>query len=149
MAWFVLARGLFVAAIAYSAYHIQPIAGLGPVPNVAFGLALAAVIVLLEARLRHTPVTHMLSALEGKEYNQGVAYLDDGTMVVVDNARKVIGQTIDVVVTSVLRTTAGKMIFGRFIEAGATGQIAPAPAVTAVEGRPRPQIPSSAAIAGK
>ena len=55
---------------------------------------------------------------EGKEYNQGVAYLDDGTMVVVDNARKMIGKTIDVVVTSVLQTTAGKMIFGRFIEPG-------------------------------
>ena len=55
---------------------------------------------------------------EGKEYNQGVAYLDDGTMVVVDNARKMIGKTIDVVVTSVLQTTAGKMIFGRFIDAG-------------------------------
>src|ERR1700722_16307890 len=47
---------------------------------------------------------------EGKEYNQGVAYLDDGTMVVVDNARKMIGKTIDVSVTSVLQTTAGKMI---------------------------------------
>src|ERR671912_543805 len=56
---------------------------------------------------------------EGKEYNQGVAYLDDGTMVVVDNARKLIGKTIDVVVTSVLQTTAGKMIFGRFIDASA------------------------------
>ena len=55
---------------------------------------------------------------EGKEYNQGVAYLDDGTMVVVDNARKMIGRNIDVVVTSVLQTTAGKMIFGRHIEAG-------------------------------
>jgi uncharacterized protein YacL len=55
---------------------------------------------------------------EGKEYNQGVAYLDDGTMVVVDNARRLIGKTIDVVVTSVLQTTAGKMIFGRHIDAG-------------------------------
>jgi uncharacterized protein YacL len=53
---------------------------------------------------------------EGKEYNQGVAYLDDGTMVVVDNARKMISKTIDVTVTSVLQTTAGKMIFGRFDE---------------------------------
>src|SRR5204863_2399358 len=51
---------------------------------------------------------------EGKEYNQGVAYLDDGTMVVVDNAKKVISRTIDISVTSVLQTTAGKMIFGRF-----------------------------------
>lgn len=51
---------------------------------------------------------------EGKEFNQGVAYLDDGTMVVVDNARKMISKTIDIAVTSVLQTTAGKMIFGRF-----------------------------------
>jgi uncharacterized protein YacL len=53
---------------------------------------------------------------EGKEYNQGVAYLDDGTMVVVDNARRMISRTIDISVTSVLQTTAGKMIFGRFDE---------------------------------
>jgi uncharacterized protein YacL len=64
---------------------------------------------------------------EGKEYNQGVAYLDDGTMVVVDNARRMIGKTIDVVVTSVLQTTAGKMIFGRFIETGAGTSVPPAP----------------------
>jgi len=51
---------------------------------------------------------------EGKEYNQGVAYLDDGTMVVVDNAKKLISRTVDISVTSVLQTTAGKMIFGRF-----------------------------------
>ena len=51
---------------------------------------------------------------EGKEYNQGVAYLDDGTMVVVDNARKLIGKNVDIAVTSVLQTTAGKMIFGKF-----------------------------------
>ncbi|OGD24568.1 MAG: twitching motility protein PilT [Candidatus Aminicenantes bacterium RBG_13_63_10] len=51
---------------------------------------------------------------EGKEKDQGVAYLDDGTMVVVDNSRRMIGQTIDVTVTSVLQTTVGKMIFGRF-----------------------------------
>jgi uncharacterized protein YacL len=53
---------------------------------------------------------------EGKEYNQGVAYLDDGTMVVVDNARSRIGKTLDIVVTSVLQTTAGRMIFGRHAE---------------------------------
>jgi uncharacterized protein YacL len=51
---------------------------------------------------------------EGKEKDQGVAYLDDGTMVVVDNSRRMIGQTVDVTVTSVLQTTVGKMIFGRF-----------------------------------
>ncbi|HSB17845.1 MAG TPA: PIN domain-containing protein [Bryobacteraceae bacterium] len=53
---------------------------------------------------------------EGKEYNQGVAYLDDGTMVVVDNAKRMISKTIDISVTSVLQTTAGKMIFGRYDE---------------------------------
>jgi uncharacterized protein YacL len=53
---------------------------------------------------------------EGKEYNQGVAYLDDGTMVVVDNARRLIGKNTDIAVTSVLQTTAGKMIFGRLWE---------------------------------
>ncbi len=53
---------------------------------------------------------------EGKEHNQGVAYLDDGTMVVVDNARRLIGRNTDIAVTSVLQTTAGKMIFGRLWE---------------------------------
>ncbi|MCS7078552.1 MAG: TRAM domain-containing protein [Chloracidobacterium sp.] len=53
---------------------------------------------------------------EGKEYNQGVAYLDDGTMVVVDNARRFIGRAVDISVTSVLQTTAGKMIFGKLVE---------------------------------
>jgi uncharacterized protein YacL len=56
---------------------------------------------------------------EGKEYNQGVAYLDDGTMVVVDNARNRIGKNLEIVVTSVLQTTAGRMIFGRHAESAA------------------------------
>jgi uncharacterized protein YacL len=55
---------------------------------------------------------------EGKEHNQGVAYLDDGTMVVVDDARKLIGRSADIAVTSVLQTTAGKMIFGRLWDEG-------------------------------
>jgi uncharacterized protein YacL len=50
---------------------------------------------------------------EGKEYNQGVAYLDDGTMVVVENGRKLLGRNIEVTVTSVLQTTAGRMIFAK------------------------------------
>jgi uncharacterized protein YacL len=50
---------------------------------------------------------------EGKEFNQGVAYLDDGTMVVVEEARKLLGQTLNVAVTSVLQTSAGRMIFGK------------------------------------
>lgn len=53
---------------------------------------------------------------EGKEKDQGVAYLDDGTMVVVDNSRRMIGQNIEITVTSVLQTTVGKMIFGRYNE---------------------------------
>lgn len=53
---------------------------------------------------------------EGKEHNQGVAYLDDGTMVVVENARKYIGKNVDVTVTSVLQTTAGRMIFTKLKE---------------------------------
>ena len=50
---------------------------------------------------------------EGKEQNQGIAYLDDGTMIVVDGGRKYIGETINVLVTSVLQTPAGRMIFGK------------------------------------
>jgi hypothetical protein len=71
---------------------------------------------------------------EGKEYNQGVAYLDDGTMVVVDNARKMIGKNIDISVTSVLQTTAGKMIFGKFDE---RGSMMPRPV------EPRPELRKS------
>jgi uncharacterized protein YacL len=48
---------------------------------------------------------------EGKEYNQGVGYLDDGTMVVVENGKKMLGDTVVVTVSSVLQTVAGKMIF--------------------------------------
>ena len=75
---------------------------------------------------------------EGKEPNQGVAYLDDGTMVVVDNARKHIGKTVEIIVTSVLQTTAGKMFFGRFAsELGSTQRKPPRDAVS----MPHPQPP--------
>jgi uncharacterized protein YacL len=90
---------------------------------------------------------------EGKEYNQGVAYLDDGTMVVVDNARKMISKTIDVVVTSVLQTTAGKMIFGRFIDPNlAAAQAAAHSGEREEQGapprRPRPvPVPPAGAVA--
>ncbi len=66
-------------------------------------------------------VMHVFILKEGKEYNQGVAYLDDGTMVVVDNARSRIGRNLDIVVTSVLQTTAGRMIFGRHIDNSSSG----------------------------
>ena len=55
---------------------------------------------------------------EGKEYNQGVAYLDDGTMVVVENGHDYIGEYKEVVVTKVLQTAAGRMIFARVTEGG-------------------------------
>ncbi len=89
---------------------------------------------------------------EGKEYNQGVAYLDDGTMVVVDGARKMINKTIDINVTSVHQTTAGKMIFGRYDERGeqmprslsaGEAQQGSRPAEPAGERSPRPLYPES------
>jgi uncharacterized protein YacL len=98
---------------------------------------------------------------EGKEYNQGVAYLDDGTMVVVDGARKMINKTVDITVTSVHQTTAGKMIFGRLderSESPRSSAAAPAngesnrpehpargaePAVSVSERSPRPVFPDA------
>jgi uncharacterized protein YacL len=64
---------------------------------------------------------------EGKEADQGVAYLDDGTMVVVDHARRLISRNVEIAVTSVLQTTAGKMIFGRLATAPAPSEAAVAP----------------------
>lgn len=56
---------------------------------------------------------HVVVIKDGKEHNQGVAYLDDGTMIVIEEGRSHIGNTIDVVVTSVLQTSAGRMIFAK------------------------------------
>ena len=67
-------------------------------------------------------VMHVFVSKEGKEPNQGVAYLDDGTMVVIDNARRLIGRNLDVIVTSVLQTTAGRMIFGRYADPAAAAE---------------------------
>ena len=53
---------------------------------------------------------------EGKEAGQGVAYLDDGTMIIVDNAQKLVNMNVKVTVTSVLQTTAGRMIFSEMKE---------------------------------
>jgi uncharacterized protein YacL len=96
---------------------------------------------------------------EGKEANQGVAYLDDGTMVVVDGARRFINKNADVIVTSVHQTTAGKMIFGRMDERPeqaasvartAAGAVAgrneagrPVPDASALERGPRPIFPEA------
>ena len=56
---------------------------------------------------------HVHIVKEGKEANQGVAYLDDGTMVVVEHGKRLIGQTVDVTVTTIYQTAAGRMIFAR------------------------------------
>ncbi len=80
---------------------------------------------------------------EGKEFNQGIAYLDDGTMVVVDNARKMIGKTVESSVTSVLQTTAGKMIFGRYEEKrGDTAHAQARDERNSAEARPERQAPT-------
>jgi uncharacterized protein YacL len=71
---------------------------------------------------------------EGKEASQGVAYLDDGTMVVVDGARRYINKSVDAVVTSVHQTAAGKMIFGRVDEKGVESGLARGAAAGAVRG---------------
>ncbi|MBV8726218.1 MAG: PIN domain nuclease, partial [Candidatus Eremiobacteraeota bacterium] len=56
---------------------------------------------------------HVQVIREGKEPHQGVGYLDDGTMIVVENGRRLLGAETDVLVTSVLQTVAGRMIFAR------------------------------------
>src|SRR5580658_7243609 len=71
---------------------------------------------------------------EGKEPNQGVAYLDDGTMVVVDGARRLINKSVDIQVTSVHQTTAGTMIFGRLDERTEQSAGAPRQAAAAAAG---------------
>ena len=58
---------------------------------------------------------------EGKEVHQGVAYLDDGTMIVVEDGKPYVGQTVEVMVTSILQTSAGRMIFAR-VDVGQNGQ---------------------------
>jgi uncharacterized protein YacL len=62
---------------------------------------------------------HVQILREGKSQGQGIAYLDDGTMVVIENARRYIGREVEVAVTSVLQTTAGRMIFSEIKNGGA------------------------------
>ena len=61
------------------------------------------------------PGEHMTVTLikQGKDHNQAIAYLDDGTMIVVEDGRREIGKVVDINVTSVLQTAAGRMIFGK------------------------------------
>jgi uncharacterized protein YacL len=80
---------------------------------------------------------------EGKEPNQGVAYLDDGTMVVVDGGRRLINKSVDIQVTSVHQTTAGKMIFGRLDERTEQATAMPRQAAAAAAGAGRSESISS------
>lgn len=86
---------------------------------------------------------------EGKEQNQGVAYLDDGTMVVVDGARRLINKSVDIQVTSVHQTPAGKMIFGRLDERSEQSSTIPRQATAAASaGRAEGVAKSRADISG-
>ena len=68
----------------------------------------------------------------GEEDGQGVGYLDDGTMIVVENGRPYIGQDVNITVTSVLQTSAGRMIFGRFVFRKGTGSSIATPGSTQI-----------------
>jgi uncharacterized protein YacL len=93
-------------------YNLNKVAELSGVPVLNINeLANSVKPVVLPGEAMHV---HVLK--EGKESGQGVAYLDDGTMVVVDHGKKYLGQSVDVMVTSVLQTTAGRMIFTRLKE---------------------------------
>jgi uncharacterized protein YacL len=90
-------------------YNLNKVAELSGVPVLNINeLANSLKPVVLPGEAIHV---HVLK--EGKESGQGVAYLDDGTMVVVDHGKRYLGQSVDVMVTSVLQTTAGRMIFTR------------------------------------
>src|SRR5262249_49974258 len=83
---------------------------------------------------------------EGKEQDQGVAYLDDGTMVVVNAASKQVGKTVDVTVTSVVQTAAGKMFFGRCLSENDRSVVRRPQREKAAEGAPGPRDPPSPAL---
>jgi uncharacterized protein YacL len=90
-------------------YNLNRVAGLQGVPVMNINeLANAVKAVFLPGESMSIRVIQ-----EGKEYNQGVGYLEDGTMVVVEDGRPLIGKTIDVNVTKVLQTAAGRMIFAK------------------------------------
>ena len=93
-------------------YNLNKLSELSGVPVLNINeLANSLKPVVLPGELMQVPVLK-----EGKEAGQGVGYLDDGTMVVVDHGKKFLGQIVDVMVTSVLQTTAGRMIFTRLRE---------------------------------
>jgi uncharacterized protein YacL len=97
-------------------YNLNKVAELSGVPVLNVNeLANALKPVVLPGEVVHVHVVK-----EGKESSQGVAYLDDGTMVVIDHGKRFIGQPVTATVTSVLQTTAGRMIFARLKDDEAT-----------------------------
>lgn len=103
-----LARGMN-AKIITNDFNLNKVAQLQGVPVLNIN-ELASV---LKPVVLPGEILNLFIVKEGKEYNQGVAYLDDGTMVVIENARRLIGKSVEVIVTSVLQTTAGRMIFAK------------------------------------
>ena len=77
---------------------------------------------------------------EGRELDQGVGYLDDGTMVVVDHARRAIGRSVEITVTSALQTASGRMIFGRFDDSALRRDVPPS------DSSPRDAVRTSAQL---
>ena len=65
MAWFLIARLLFIAAVGYSAYQLQPLGGEEPIPNLTFGMVLGILVIALEIRLKDIAMTHMLGSMIG------------------------------------------------------------------------------------
>ncbi|MHB9131431.1 MAG: TRAM domain-containing protein [Armatimonadota bacterium] len=102
-----LAKGMGNADIITNDFNLNKVAKLHGVRVLNVNeLANAVKPVVLPGEEMHVNIVR-----EGKEYNQGVGYLDDGTMVVVENGKKMLGDTVPVSVSSVLQTVAGKMIF--------------------------------------
>jgi len=100
---------LLDAKVATVDYNLNRIAGLQGVKVLNINeLANALKAVVLPGEIMEIKLIK-----EGKEYNQGIGYLEDGTMVVVENGRKLIGKTVALNVTSVLQTQAGKMVFAK------------------------------------
>lgn len=105
----VLAAKELNAAIVTNDYNLNKVAGLQGVDVLNMNeLANALKPVVLPGEEMTVTVIK-----EGKEKEQGIGYLDDGTMIVVEGARRLIGETLEVAVTSVLQTVQGKMIFGK------------------------------------
>ena len=73
MAWFLIARLLFIAAVGYSAYQLQPLGGEEPIPNLTFGMVLGILVIALEIRLKDIAMTHMLGSMIGGAIGLGAA----------------------------------------------------------------------------